>query len=138
MSSQHLWPAGGIIARLLSPLVLAMVTRLVTRVRHSRLVGPVLNHFFPEEEGPHPDQRDEVPQVSINADSIDRLRAALRDTVQEGREADGSHLDRLITELRQQNDSLQQLVLAVEGMREEARARHANTYTVTSTITQAN
>ncbi len=136
MSSQHLWPADGIIATLLSPFGPAMGTRLVNWARHFRLVGPVLCYLFPEEEGPRPNQRDGEPQVGLDAESIVLLRGALRDAVQEGLKAAG--IDQALTaEIRRQNALLQQLVDVTERMRNEANDRHADTYTVTSTITRA-
>lgn len=134
MSSQHLWPAGGIIATLFSPFVPAVATRLVNWARRSRLVGPVIRYIFPEEEGPRPSQRDGEPQVGLNAESVVLLRGALRDAVQEGLEAAGIDLG-LTNERRRQNTLLQQLVDVTEGMRDDATNRHAATYTVTSTTT---
>ncbi|RDW69658.1 hypothetical protein BP6252_08678 [Coleophoma cylindrospora] len=136
MSSKNLWPAGGIIATLLSPFIPAMGTRLVHRARRVRFVGPLLHYFFPEEEGTHPNQRDGKPQVGLDAESIVLLCGALRDAVQEGLEAVGVDSE-LTAEIRRQNTLLQQLVDVLEGMREDATSRHVDTYTVTSTITRA-
>ena len=136
MSLQNLWSAGGIIATLFSPFGPAMGTRFVNSARHTRFFGPVLDYFFPEEEGPHPIQRDGEPQVGLNADSTVLLCDALRDAVQGGLEAAGFNSD-LIGEIRKQNALLQQLVDAVEGMREDATNRHADTYIATSTIARA-
>lgn len=84
MFSQHLWPASGIIARLSSPFMPTMLARLVPQARRLRFVGPVIAYLFPEEEGPRPNQRDGVPEVRIDAESIGLLCVALRDAVQEG------------------------------------------------------
>jgi hypothetical protein len=120
MASAHLWPAGGIVATLLSPFGPAMVDRLVSRLRHMRLVGRVFRFLIPEEQGPQSTQRDEAPEVGLNAVSILLLRDALRDVVQEGLRAavDSSELT---AEIRRQNTLLQQLVDAVEGMRRTHR-----------------
>ena len=136
MSSQHLWPAGRIIATLFSPFGPAMGARLVNWARHSRLVGPVPRYLFPEEEGPRPKQRDGDPQVGLDAESIVLLRGALLDAVQGGLRAAGIDSE-LTAEIRRQNALLQQLVDALQGMREGATNRHVDTYTVTSTITRA-
>ena len=136
MSSQHLWPAGGIIATLFSPFIPAMGARLVNWTRRNRFVAPVIHYFFPEEEGPHPNQRDGEPQVGLDAVTIVLLRGALQDAVQEGLQAAGID-SQLTADIRRQNALLQQLVDALEGMQEEATNRHVNTYTVTSTITRA-
>jgi hypothetical protein len=113
-----------------------MGARLVNWARHTRFVGPVIHYFFPEEEGPPPNQRDGEPQVGLDAESIVLLRGALRDAVQGGLRAAGVDSE-LTAEIRRQNTLLQQLVDVLEGMREEATNRHVDTYTVTSTITRA-
>jgi len=137
MSSEYLWPAGGIIATLISPFAPAMGTRLVNWARHRRLVGPIIRYLFPEEEGPHPNQRDGVPQVGLDADSLARLSDALRDAQQGGPQADGDDQISILTELQSINRTLQQLLVATEGMRDEVSRLNAGTYTITSTITQA-
>ena len=113
-----------------------MGARLVNWARHTRLVGLVLCYFFPEEEGPRPNQRDGEPQVGLDAESIVLLRGALLDAVQGGLQAAGINSE-LTVEIRRQNALLQQLVNVLEGIREEATNRHVDTYTVTSTITRA-
>jgi hypothetical protein len=133
MTSTHLWPAGSILATLALPLVPAMGARLVNWARHARLVGPIVHWLFPVDQGAHPSQRDVEPKVSLDADSVDRMRDALRDAVQEGLRAAG--IDSQLTEgLDRQNALLQQLVDGVERTLEEARDLRADTYTVTSTI----
>ncbi|KAI9875974.1 MAG: hypothetical protein M1823_007366, partial [Watsoniomyces obsoletus] len=102
--------------------------RLVNWARQRRLVGPIFSWLFPVNEGTHPNQRDVEPQVSLNADSIDRTRDALRNAVQEGLRAAGTDL-RLTAELQRQNELLQQLVDGVERMLEEVRDLRADTYT---------
>jgi hypothetical protein len=87
------------------------------------------------DEGTRPNQRDVEPQVSLNADFIDRMRDALRDAVQEGSRAAGIGPE-LTAELQRQNTLLQQLVDGVERTLEEVRDLRADTYTVTSTITR--
>jgi hypothetical protein len=135
MTSTHLWPAGSILATLASPFGPAMGTRLVNWARHIRLVGPIVRWIFPVDEGSHPDQRDMEPQVSLNADSINRMRDALRDAVQGGLMPDGIDPE-LTAELRRQNDLLQQLVDGVRRTLEDVNDLRADTYTVTSTITR--
>jgi hypothetical protein len=66
-----------------------MGTRLVNWARHKRLVAPIVCWLFPVDEGTHPNQRDVEPQVSLKADSIDRMRDALLDAVREGLRAAG-------------------------------------------------
>ena len=135
MTSTHLWPAGSILATLAFPFVPAMAARLVNWARHQQLVGPIVRWIFPVDVGTHPNQRDVEPQVSLNADSIDRMRDALRDAVQEGSRAAGIGPE-LTEELQRQNALLQQLVDGVERTLEEVRDLRADTYTVTSTITR--
>ncbi len=134
MTSTNLWPAGSILATLASPFGPAMGARLVNWARHRRLVGPVVRWLFPADVGTHPDQRDAVPQVGLNADAIDQMRGALRDAVQEGLRVAGVGPE-LIEELRDQNTLLQQLVDGLGRTLEEARDLRANTHTVTSTTT---
>lgn len=135
MTSTNLWPAAGIIATLTSPFGPAMGARLVNWARHRRLVGPIIGWLFPAEEGTHPNQRDVAPQVSLNADFFDRMRDALRDAVQEGRQAAGVENQNLIAEVRLLRALLQQLVRDNEQILTELRNLQATTYTVTSTIT---
>ena len=126
MTSTDLWPAGSILATLASPFGPAMGARLVNWARHKRLVGPIVCWLFPVDVGTHPNQRDVEPQVSLNADSIVRMRDALRGAVEEGLRADGM-VPQLIAEVRRQNALLQQLVDGVERTLEEVRALRAKT-----------
>jgi hypothetical protein len=135
MTSTHLWPAGSVLATLASPFVPVMGARLVNWARHKQLIGPIVCWLFPVEVGTHPNQRDVEPQVSLNADFIDRMRDVLHDGVQEGSRAAGVGPE-LTGEVRRQNTLLQQLVDGVERTLEEVRDLRADTYTVTSTITR--
>ena len=103
-----------------------MGARLVNWTRHTRFFGPVIHYFFPEEEGPRPNQRDGEPQVGFDAESIVLMRGALPDAVQEGLQTTVIDSD-LTAEIRRQNTLLQQLVDVLEGMREEATNRHVDT-----------
>lgn len=110
MSYTHLWLAGSIIATLASPFGPAMGARLVNWARHKRLVGPIVCWLFlweqPVGEGTYPDQRDAEPQVSLDADSVDRIRDALHGVVQKGLRTAG--IDPNLTgNLRGQNALLQ-------------------------------
>lgn len=135
MASQHLWPAGGIIATLLSPFAPAMVDRLVGRVRRIPLVGRIFSFLFPEEEGPHPTQRDVVPQVSLDAESIRLLGDALRGAVQE-EVLLAVNRSQLTTEVLEVKEMFRRFFDAERRRQEDALAHTGDTYTVTSTITR--
>ena len=126
MLSTHLWPAGGIIATLVSPFLPAMGARLVNWARHKRLVGPIVCWLFPA-EGTHPNQRDVESQVGFNADLTDQSRYALRGTVQGGLRTAGK-APNLTEELQSLNASLQQLVDGIERTLDEVRELRVNTY----------
>lgn len=131
MLLENLWPAGGIIATLLSPFGPAMGGRLVRWARDTRLLGPGVRWLFPAD-----------PQVSPSPPPPLEVRGdALGAAVLEGLRAADINAD-LKALIENQNGLLQQLVgsnqLLLEGnqsLLEEMRRLRANTYTVSCNIT---
>ncbi|RVX72649.1 hypothetical protein B0A52_04047 [Exophiala mesophila] len=131
MDSNHLWPAGGIIAILLSPFVPAM---------GDRLVGWLWRMFGGE--GTPSSQREVVPEVGVNAGAAQMIRDAVREGIEEGFATDG-RVSQLTEDVRRQREQIQHLAAEnerlrndVRSLRNDIRSLQASTYTITSTITR--
>ncbi|KAG9774602.1 hypothetical protein ABEF93_002889 [Exophiala dermatitidis] len=123
MASTHLWPAGGIIATLFFLFVPAMGDRLVRWLR-----------WMFGDEGTPPRQREVVPEVSLNAASVELIRDAVRDGMQEGRQAEG-RIAQMTEDVSRQREQIQHLTAENERLRDDVRTLQASTYTITGTIT---
>lgn len=116
--SSDLWPAGGIVATLVSPFGPALGARFVNWARDQPYIGPVARSLFPVRVATQ--EPDAGPQISLNDEFVDRMRGAFREAVEEGLRATGINPE-LSEELHQQSGALRRLAHAVERSLEEIR-----------------
>ena len=124
MISEHLWPAGSILATLTALFASAMGARLGRWARDSRLLGPWVRWLFPVDP---PVSIDPPPPLAVRDD-------ALLAAMQEGLRAAGMN-DELRAVIEEIKGQLQQLTFDNQELLEAVNSLRSNTYTMACTIT---